>query len=80
MGKLADAKMSTQRSGPITLFGRCGGGHRARLVRYQDRKLNHQESYVRILVAPHFNVYRVICPTCGEEYTASDAGVERVNE
>jgi hypothetical protein len=73
-------KMSAQRSGPVTLFGRCGLGHRARLVRYKDRKLNHQESYVRILVAPHFNSYRVTCPTCGEEYTTSDSGVERVNE
>jgi len=80
MGKLADSKMSAQRSGPITLFGRCSRGHRARLVRYEDRKLNHQESYVRILVAAHFNAYRVTCPICGEEYTTSNAGVERVNE
>ena len=78
-GKVADSKMSARRSRPITLFGRCGRGHRARLVRYEDRKLNHQESYVRILVAAHFNVYRVTCPTCGEEYTTSDSGVERVN-
>jgi hypothetical protein len=72
--------MSAQRSGPITLFGRCGRGHRARLVRYEDKKLNHQESYVRILVAAHFNAYQVTCPICGEEYTTSNAGVERVNE
>jgi hypothetical protein len=72
--------MSAQRSGPITLFGRCGRGHRARLVRYEDRKLNHQESYVHILVAAHFNAYRVTCPICGEEYTTSSVGVERVNK
>jgi hypothetical protein len=72
--------MSAQRGGPISLFGRCSRGHRARLVHYEDRKLNHQESYVRILVAAHFNAYQVICPICGEEYTTSNAGVERVNE
>jgi len=73
-------KMSAQRSSPLTLFGRCGRGHRARLVRYEDRKLNQQESYVRILVAAHHHVYRVTCPACGEEYTISDFGVERVKE
>jgi hypothetical protein len=72
--------MSTRRSGLVSLFGRCGRGHRARLVCYEDRKLNHQESYVRILVAAHHHVYQVTCPTCGEEYTISDSGVERVKE
>ncbi len=75
-----DSKMPAQRSGPVSLFSRCGRGHRARLVRYDDRKLNYQESYVHILLAGHFNVYRVTCPTCGEVYTTSDSGVERVNE
>ena len=72
--------MAARRSGSITLFGRCGRGHRVRLVRYEDGKLNHREPYVCIFVAAHFNVYRVSCPTCGEEYTISSAGVERVNE
>ncbi len=35
---------------------------------------------MRILLAPHFNVYQVTCPTCGETYTVSESGVERVNE
>jgi hypothetical protein len=35
---------------------------------------------VRILVAAHHHVYQVMCPTCGEAYTISDSGVERVNE
>jgi hypothetical protein len=35
---------------------------------------------VRVLLAPHFNAYRVTCPACGEEYTTSEIGVERVNE
>ena len=72
--------MSGQRSGPVSLFGHCGRGHRARLVRYEDRKLNYQEVYVRILLAGHFNVYRVTCPICGEDYTVSDLGAERVKE
>jgi hypothetical protein len=72
--------MPTRRSKLVSLFGRCGRGHRARLVRYEDRKLNHQESYVCILAAAHHHVYRVTCPTCGEEYTISDLGVERVEE
>jgi hypothetical protein len=69
-----------RRSEPVSFFGRCSRGHRARLVCYEDRKLSHQESYVRILLGGHINVYRVTCPTCGEEYTISDVGVERVNE
>jgi phage terminase large subunit GpA-like protein len=35
---------------------------------------------VRILVAAHHHVYQVTCPACGEEYTISDLGVERVKE
>jgi hypothetical protein len=72
--------MTTRRSRLVSLFGRCGLGHRARLVCYEDRKLIHQESYVRILVAPHHHVYQVTCPTCSEEYTISDLGVERVEK
>jgi hypothetical protein len=33
-----------------------------------------------MLVAAHHHVYQVTCPTCGEEYTISDLGVERVEE
>jgi hypothetical protein len=72
--------MPARRDGPVSLFGRCSLGHRARLVCYEDRKLSHQESYVCILVAAHHHVYQVTCPTCGEEYTISDLGVERVKE
>jgi hypothetical protein len=72
--------MPAQRSGLVSLFGRCSRGHRARLVRYEDRKLKYQEPYVRTFLAGHFNVYGVKCPTCGEVYTTSDSGVERVNE
>jgi hypothetical protein len=72
--------MPARRYGPVSLFGRCSLGHRARLVCYEDRKLSHQESYVRILVAAHHHVYQVTCPACGEDYTISDLGVERVKE
>jgi hypothetical protein len=72
--------MPARRGGSISLFGRCGRGHRARLVCYKDGRLSQQESYVRILVAAHFNAYQVTCPICGEEYTTSNAGVERVNK
>jgi hypothetical protein len=73
-------KMPARRTGLVSLFGRCGRGHRVRLVRYEDRKLSHQESYVEILLAAHHHIYRVTCPTCGEAYTTSDSGVERVKE
>ena len=66
----------------LELFGRCTGGHRARLV-YYDRAGRHQEPWVHSFPfgaggAGVVNFYRVTCPECGEEYTTTDRGVERV--
>ncbi|MGB7042858.1 MAG: hypothetical protein WBD83_25190, partial [Xanthobacteraceae bacterium] len=63
-----DMKTRERRSEPVSFFGQCSRGHRARLVCYENGKLSHQESYVRILLAGHINAYQVTCPTCGEEY------------
>ena len=66
----------------LELFGQCTKGHRARLV-YYDRAGRHQEPYMHVFGfgaggAGAVNVYRVTCPECGEEYTTTDRGVERV--
>jgi hypothetical protein len=67
----------------LELFGRCTQGHRARLV-YYDGAGRHQEFNVHMSVfgagrsTGAVNVYRVTCPACGEAYTTTDRGVERV--
>ncbi len=61
------------------LFGRCTRGHRARLV-FFDQAGRHQEPFVQMFAvgsaAGGANVYRVTCPTCGEQYTATASGAE----
>jgi hypothetical protein len=66
----------------LQLFGRCTCGERARLV-YYDRAGRHLEPYVTTFVlgagaSGAANVYRVTCPTCGQEYTTTDQAAERV--
>jgi len=68
------------RASRTELFGRCTRGHAARLV-YYDQSGRHQEPYVHMFVfgagpAGAANVYRVTCPTCGQEYTTTDSGLE----
>ena len=62
----------------VELFGRCPRGHRARLVWYDEQSARHQEPYVQMFTASNANVYRIVCPVCGEEYTTFDTGVERL--
>jgi hypothetical protein len=61
----------------IELLGRCSPSRRARLVYYDDINSGHQEPYGQIFLAARLNVYEVICPACGEQFTTL-AGIERV--
>jgi len=66
----------------LEMFGRCTHGHRARLI-YYDQAGRHQEPWVHsfgfgVGSVGGVNVYRVDCPQCGEPYTTTDRGVERV--
>jgi len=74
-GKARSAKRPSQQ---MELFGRCACGQRARLVYLDERNRPCEEPYVRRFIAAHLSVYQVTCPTCGTEYTMSDASVERV--
>jgi ribosomal protein S27E len=40
--------------------------------------VRRHEAYVHSFNVPGSNVYRVTCPTCGEEYTCFDSSLERV--
>jgi hypothetical protein len=78
IGNAAKNSPPKRRNGPLVLFGRCHQDHRVRLGYLDRHNAAHGEPYVQILVAPHVRAYRVTCPLCGDEFTVSDAGVERV--
>ena len=79
--RIGNAAKTHRRSGAMghsSCFGRCHQDHRVRLGYLDRHNAAHGEPYVQILVAPHVRAYRVTCPLCGDEFTVSDAGVERV--
>jgi hypothetical protein len=67
----------------LELFAHCTRGHRACVV-YYDETGRHQAPFVHMFTLPGVSrrpptdVYRVTCPTCGEDYTAFGPGLERV--